>query len=1099
MRVLLAANACHVPPRGGATRGNLAWLDRLAASGHECRVVGALPADAGGPRAGDEEAAAESLPGVPGAVRRGPLLVFSAADGPPRVELLAVQIREFRPDWVLVSSEDVGQILFAEAEREAPGRVVYLAHTPQFFPFGPESWHPNQSGAELVRNAAERIVIGGHMAGYFERHLGVRPPIAHPPIYGPGPWPDLSRPDDGLVTMINPCAIKGLAILVELARRRPDVAFGALPGWGTTIADRRALASLPNVRLLPNRRSIEDVLCSSRVLLVPSLWYEGFGLIVTEAMLRGIPVLASDSGGLREAKQGTRFVLPVRPIERYQSDYDERGLPRAVLPPQDLAPWEAALRALLADRALYRDESQRSREAATRFVRGLDPEALEKRLREMGSRPSGRAVPRETLGPRPRPAARPLRILLAHNSPFFPAQGGGDRSNRLLVAALASRGHVCRAFARLGRLGPPAQEEYLKGLAGRGVSATSIDAGLVAFHLDGVEVRVLAGDGNPRAAFVREIDAFAPELILASTDDPAQLLLEAALAQGAARVVYLARAPLALPFGPASAFPSATKTDALRRVDAVVGVSEYVAEYVRQWGGISAVHRPISPMEPGPYPELGRIENEFVTLVNPCAVKGIAIFLELADRMRDVRFAAVPTWGTTEEDRRALAARDNVDVLPAVERINELLARTRVLLVPSLWAEARSRVVVEAMLRGVPVLAAEVGGLGEAMMGVPHLLPVRPITRYRPDLDERMVPLAEVPAQDVMPWETALRRLLSDRGRYQELSRLSRAAAEAYVARSGVAVFEELLREIVARPPLRPGRVRSPVETPSRGPLERLSPEKRELLALRLAKRGPAPSGAGPERWFPALAMRPGASLRLFCLPHAGAGVSAFRTWSQAPPARAQVCPVQLPGRETRVSEPPFREMPGLVEALGAALRPHAGTPYALFGHSFGAGVVFELTRWLRRHECPLPSAIVVSGARAPQLRTRPAAEREPSREEWLAELRDRGGLPAEAFADADWLRLVLPTLEADARLYRDYVYTPEAPLAVPIFAYGGAEDPHVTPEHLEGWRAQTIAAFRIRTFPGGHFFLRAHAAVVLAALAEDLDGVLRSGPAADP
>src|SRR6185503_8106854 len=107
------------------------------------------------------------------------------------------------------------------------------------------------------------------------------------------------------------------------------------------------------------------------------------------------------------------------------------------------------------------------------------------------------------------------------------------------------------------------------------------------------------------------VEEFQPDVILASTDDPAQLLLEAALRSGS-RVVYLARATLALPFGPDCAFLSHAKTEMLGRVDAAVGVSEYVAEYIRRFGGIPARHVPISLLEPGPYPDLGRFENEFV-------------------------------------------------------------------------------------------------------------------------------------------------------------------------------------------------------------------------------------------------------------------------------------------------------------------------------------------------------------------------------------------------------------------------------------------------------------------------------------------------------
>ena len=173
----------------------------------------------------------------------------------------------------------------------------------------------------------------------------------------------------GLVTMINPCAVKGLAIFLETAARLPEIEFGVVPGWGTTSDDRRALERLPNVRFLPNARNIDDVLARTRILLMPSLWYEGFGLIVMESMLRGIPVVASDSGGLVEAKHGTGYVIPVKTIERYEPVFDEHAMPRPVVRENDPAPWVAAVRELLTDRAAYQRESHASRTAAQPFRR----------------------------------------------------------------------------------------------------------------------------------------------------------------------------------------------------------------------------------------------------------------------------------------------------------------------------------------------------------------------------------------------------------------------------------------------------------------------------------------------------------------------------------------------------------------------------------------------------------------------------------------------------------------------------------------------------------------------------------------------------------
>jgi hypothetical protein len=288
-----------------------------------------------------------------------------------------------------------------EADHHAPGRVVWLAHTPQLFPFGPASWNPDAHAAEFVGRAAAVVAIGRHTARYIEEHAGCRAEVIHPPIYGSGPFRQCGAFDSGLITLINPCSVKGVSILLALAERMPDATFGALPGWGTTSEDRRAMERLPNITLLANVRDIEEVLARTHVLLMPSLWYEGFGLSVMEAMLRGIPVLASDSGGLPEAKLGTRFVIPVRPIERYEPAFDEHGLPTAVVPEQEIGPWEAALRTLLSDRRLYEDEAATSRQRAAEFVDSIRPGQMEEFLRSLAPKATAAAAASDAATPPP--------------------------------------------------------------------------------------------------------------------------------------------------------------------------------------------------------------------------------------------------------------------------------------------------------------------------------------------------------------------------------------------------------------------------------------------------------------------------------------------------------------------------------------------------------------------------------------------------------------------------------------------------------------------------------------------------------------------------
>ena len=425
-----------------------------------------------------------------------------------------------------------------------------------------------------------------------------------------------------------------------------------------------------------------------------------------------------------------------------------------------------------------------------------------------------------------------MRILLAHNSLYYPSFGGGDKSNRLLMEALAALGHEVRVVARVEHFGEAAHDLLLAELARRHVAVDASHGASICFRLHGVDVYVLTRDSLLRTYFASQMHGFDPDVILTSTDDPAHLMLATALRSPRARVVYLVRATIALPFGPDGGFPSPAKTAALRRADGAVAVSEYVAAYVRQWGGMDAVHVPISLLDPGDYPAVGCFENRFVTMVNPCAVKGICIFLALAGRLPAVEFAAVPTWGTTAQDLADLRRLPNITILPPVDDIHEVMRQTRVALVPSIWAEARSRIILEAMARGIPVMASAAGGLAEAMLGMDYLLPVNPVVRYHARVDSLMVPTAEIPAQDVGPWQTVLERLVTDRPHYQQLAAASRQAARAYAANLNALPFEAYLRGIVES-----GKRRGHAVGPAGGAPGTLSPDRQKLLALRLKQK----------------------------------------------------------------------------------------------------------------------------------------------------------------------------------------------------------------------------------------------------------------------
>jgi amino acid adenylation domain-containing protein len=189
--------------------------------------------------------------------------------------------------------------------------------------------------------------------------------------------------------MMNACAVKGLPIFLALARALPEMRFAALPGWGTTTAERAVLGATHNVVVLNNSTNLDDILCRTRALVMPSLWIEGFGMAAIDAMLRGIPVLAADHGGLVEAKLGTDYLLPVRPIQRFEDRLDENLLPVPIVPKQDIEPWRNALISLFSEADVYQSQSNSARHAAFRFVSDLSVEPFENLLLRLIAEPTG--------------------------------------------------------------------------------------------------------------------------------------------------------------------------------------------------------------------------------------------------------------------------------------------------------------------------------------------------------------------------------------------------------------------------------------------------------------------------------------------------------------------------------------------------------------------------------------------------------------------------------------------------------------------------------------------------------------------------------------
>lgn len=241
------------------------------------------------------------------------------------------------------------------------------------------------------------------------------------------------------------------------------------------------------------------------------------------------------------------------------------------------------------------------------------------------------------------------------------------------------------------------------------------------------------------------------------------------------------------------------------------------------------------------------------------------------------------------------------------------------------------------------------------------------------------------------------------------------------------------------------------------------------------------------RRWLAGRELSPHADVRLFCLPYAGGGAAVYRGWQELAPDGMQVVALELPGRGTRLREAPFLRLASLIRSMADALTDALDRPYALFGHSMGGLLAFELARALRHRTVRQPAHVFISAAAspsAPPVRPLLHCATDDEIRQRLAEL---GGTPPDLLDNVELMQLMLPVLRSDFSVLETYEHRTEVPLSMPLTVLGGRSDRVVPPKALDGWQRHTSAGSRLCLFPGGHFFLHGVTADVLATVAWDL------------
>ncbi|MEU3096491.1 alpha/beta fold hydrolase [Streptomyces sp. NPDC006967] len=213
-------------------------------------------------------------------------------------------------------------------------------------------------------------------------------------------------------------------------------------------------------------------------------------------------------------------------------------------------------------------------------------------------------------------------------------------------------------------------------------------------------------------------------------------------------------------------------------------------------------------------------------------------------------------------------------------------------------------------------------------------------------------------------------------------------------------------------------------------------------------------------------------SLTLHCLPYAGCSARVYDGWRARLPASIRVEPLEFPGRGSRCTELPVSALPALLEDLGHVVTAGGQGPYALFGHSFGALIAYELARYLIASGHPAPKCLFVSGCRAPHLATPENPVFARPDDDFKLRLAQIGGTPEELLQNDELMDLYIPVIRADYTILDNYRVTKREPLPCSVVALYGSDDTDADEESVASWEAYTQGGFTLRRVTGDHFFL---------------------------
>src|SRR5262249_49939622 len=143
--------------------------------------------------------------------------------------------------------------------------------------------------------------------------------------------------------------------------------------------------------------------------------------------------------------------------------------------------------------------------------------------------------------------------------------------------------------------------------------------------------------------------------------------------------------------------------------------------------------------------------------------------------------------------------------------------------------------------------------------------------------------------------------------------------------------------------------------------------------------------------------------------------------------------------------------------------------PFAMFGHSMGGLLAFELARALRKLNVKPPIHLFVSAFRAPHLPQRTRLKHLLPDDDLIEEIKRADGTPQELLDNPEVLALIMARLRADLSAVETYSHLEGEPLKCPITVFGGRDDEDCIQAELEEWSRHTSGKFRLEMMDGHH------------------------------